>query len=213
MKTYSKLNESINELQKFCEHHQFDTDKYTDHCYVNQYYGYEFADCRDSKLKILEIGIYTGGSVDMFNHWMPHSEFHGIEYATTFSSDDWGRARPLNYVNSQLLQLQKKLSKCSNLHLKWGIDAYCEDTLNLFNDNYFDYIIDDGPHSYESQLYCVDNWLDKLKSGGKMIIEDVRLGIPEMESLAKDQNAQSFSLYDFTQSTHRCDDRIVEIVK
>jgi len=205
MKTFNTLKDYRTELQKFCEHHQFDTDKYNEHCYVNQYYGYEFADCRDSKLKILEIGIYSGGSVDMFKEWMPNSELHGIEYSPTFTSSAW-------MINSGQLT-QERLGKCNNLHLMWGVDAYCEDTLNLFNDKYFDYIIDDGPHTYESQLYCVDNWLDKLKSGGKMIIEDVTLGIPEMESLAKDQNAQSFSLYDFTQSTHRGDDRLIEIVK
>ncbi len=198
MKTYNILNESINEFQKFCEQNQFGTDKYRDHCYVNQYYGYEFANCRDSKLKILEIGIQTGGSVDMFKQWIPNSEFHAIDINAGFINND-----------------HQRLAKCSNIHLKWSIDAYCEDTLNLFNDNYFDYIIDDGPHSLESQLYCVENWLDKLKFGGKMIIEDIpSVSVAsEMESLAKDQNVQSFSLYDFTQSTHRFDDRIVEIVK
>jgi len=47
MKTFNTLKDYRTELQKFCEHHQFDTDKYNEHCYVNQYYGYAALDCDD----------------------------------------------------------------------------------------------------------------------------------------------------------------------
>ena len=47
-------------------------------------------------------------------------------------------------------------------------------SLDLFEDDYFDYIIDDGPHSLPSQEYAVKHYLRKVKPGGKLIIEDVQ---------------------------------------
>ena len=80
-------------LQEFCELNQFRTDKYTlhrrhryqqshhiGHDYVNQYYGYEFNEHRESNLKMLEIGLHHGGSIDMFKQWMPNLEMHGIDF-------------------------------------------------------------------------------------------------------------------------------------
>ena len=54
------------------------------------------------------------------------------------------------------------------------IDAYTEEALDLYEDNYFDYIIDDGPHSLPSQQYAVKHYLRKVRPGGKLIIEDVQ---------------------------------------
>jgi hypothetical protein len=44
----------------------------------------------------------------------------------------------------------------------------------MFNDDTFDYIIDDGPHTLNSQLYSIRYWLSKVKNGGKLIIEDIQ---------------------------------------
>jgi hypothetical protein len=41
------------------------------------------------------------------------------------------------------------------------------------NPDGFDIIIDDGPHTLESQIYAVKNYLYLLKPGGILFIEDV----------------------------------------
>ena len=86
----------------------------------------------------------------------------------------------------------------------------------MFPDNYFDYIIDDGDHTITSMAYCIENWLDKLKPNGKMIIEDIAGGydwFDNLKSLASSKNVQSYTLYDFTQPKGRCDDFLIVIEK
>jgi hypothetical protein len=53
-------------------------------------------------------------------------------------------------------------------------DAYNGETCNLFEDESIDYLIDDGAHSIESQIKCVQQWFSKIKEGGKLIIEDIQ---------------------------------------
>jgi hypothetical protein len=38
----------------------------------------------------------------------------------------------------------------------------------------FDIIIDDGPHTLESMVLCIDLYLPKLNKGGVLVIEDVQ---------------------------------------
>lgn len=46
-------------------------------------------------------------------------------------------------------------------------------------DKYFDLIIDDGPHTYSSNIIFYKKSIDKLKNGGIYIIEDVNLDFIE----------------------------------
>jgi hypothetical protein len=65
-------------------------------------------------------------------------------------------------------------------------DAYCEEVLNLFDNNFFNIIVDDGVHTYTSFEFLIKNYYSKLKVGGIMVIEDiVNLSwIPELKSIA-----------------------------
>ncbi len=53
------------------------------------------------------------------------------------------------------------------------IDAYTQPALDLYEDDMFDFIIDDGPHTPVSQQFTIQKWINKLKPGGKIIIEDI----------------------------------------
>jgi hypothetical protein len=188
---FTTIKQGKTELQEICEANQFPTDKYTDHDYVNQYYGYEFANLRDSKVKILEIGICHGGCIDMLKSWMPHSEIHAID------------------------NVDRRAFEYSNTHT-YIRDAYCIDALNLFEDSYFDYIIDDADHTIISMAYSIEHWLNKLKVGGTLIIEDIQGGygwFNSLEDLARKKNVKSYSLYDLTQSKGRNDDFLIVIEK
>jgi cephalosporin hydroxylase len=83
------------------------------------------------------------------------------------------------FVNSKIVGIDI-IDKCHNYvsHYYKNIqyikhDGYCVETVNQFEDNTFDYIIEDGPHTIESQLFTVSHWLPKIKTDGKLIIEDV----------------------------------------
>ena len=86
----------------------------------------------------------------------------------------------------------------------------------MFDDNSIDYLIDDGPHTFESQCYVITNWLSKVKPGGKIIIEDVQEyeRFEKFETLIKDNNLNvSTKIFDSRERKGRYDDLIFEITK
>jgi hypothetical protein len=58
--------------------------------------------------------------------------------------------------------------------------------LSLFDDNFFNIIVDDGVHTYTSFEFLIKNYYSKLKVGGIMVIEDIinLSWVPELKSIA-----------------------------
>lgn len=54
------------------------------------------------------------------------------------------------------------------------IDAYSTSALTAFNNIQYDIIIDDGPHTLESMIYFIENYIYKVNKGGLLIIEDIK---------------------------------------
>jgi SAM-dependent methyltransferase len=131
------------------------TDKGTAHCYIDEWYNSEFTPIRYDKLNILEIGINKGDSLILWRDWFINSKIFGIDNKDEMT-DEY-----VNIVNS-----------IENVGIIYG-DAYSNDVVDLYFDETFDYIIDDGPHTLQSQINCVKKWFSKLKPNGKIIIEDV----------------------------------------
>lgn len=125
------------------------TDKGDSHNYINGYYDSEFSNLREDRINILELGIAYCGSVILWRDWFFNGNIFAIE-------NDPNLYREIEGIRIILS------------------DAYTEETLNLLSDIEFDYIIDDGPHTVESQIFSVKNWTKKLKIGGKLIIEDIQ---------------------------------------
>jgi ubiquinone/menaquinone biosynthesis C-methylase UbiE len=115
------------------------------HRYITHYYNNEFTDIRNEELNILEIGTREGESLVLWKEWFINSKIYGIDI-------NGGEFKDINFKS---------------------IDGYTQEALDLYEDNFFDYIIDDGPHTIESQQYAITNWYKKLKSKGKLIIEDI----------------------------------------
>lgn len=131
------------------------SDKGTIHTYIDNWYNAEFTPIRDKNLNILEIGINKGDSIILWRDWFFNSSIYGIDNGSEMSTSNY------DTVNS-----------IKNVNILYG-DAYSDDVVKQYDDNMFDYIIDDGPHSIESQIKCVQKWFSKLKVGGKLIIEDI----------------------------------------
>ncbi len=171
------------------------TDKGTTHDYINSYYTNEFTN-RDAEINLVEIGIGDGYSMVLWREWLRKAEITAIE------------KYPYHYNHKKPFEIKGATSIFQ--------DAYQQSTVDLFEDNSIDYLIDDGPHTFESQIYCIQYWLPKIKSGGKIIIEDVQEydRFEKFEKLIKDNNLNvSTKIFDSREVKGRYDDLIFEITK
>jgi len=175
----------------------FCSDKGTTHNYIDGYYDREFSFLSQEKLNILEIGTLTGGSIHLLSKFFTNSIVYGID------------------IKDTIVDKFKSIKYESNVKLLFG-NAYDESMLNIFPLDYFDYVIDDGPHSFESQCYSIKNWLKSIKSGGKLIIEDIQSQdeILDLVKLAKSNHMCSrATIIDLRLNKLRYDDFILEIIK
>jgi hypothetical protein len=122
------------------------TDKYQ-LGYYDHFYENHLKPFTKEPINILEIGIRGGGSVKIWKEYFhPDSNVYGgdIESFTPIEN-----------------------TTC------YKMDMYSQEALNLFEDSYFDIVIDDGPHTYESFVSVIIKYYSKLKDGGVLIVEDV----------------------------------------
>ena len=85
-------------------------------------------------------------------------------------------------IEDALKPICADLKQKPRVHLDLNTDAYTEQTIKKLAVNKFDFIIDDGPHTLDSQQYAVKNYPQLLKDDGCLIVEDVQCvtWIPEL---------------------------------
>lgn len=122
------------------------TDKESRHRYCSGLYEALLARFRGRPIRILEIGVWQGGSLELWRQWFPKAAILGIDPAP----------------------------QCASIYGVTIMDAnaYAPAIVARLPD--FDIIIDDGPHTPESQLACLDLYLPKLREGGVLVIEDIQ---------------------------------------
>ena len=174
-------------------YHFFATDKGSIHSYIESYYACKFNSIRMSPVKLLEIGVDKGSSIKLWSEWFVNGTIYGIDCNSKWFS---------------------RIESLPNVKLIAG-EGYCNTTLEKFEDNFFDFIIDDGPHTLVSQLYSIDHWLKKIKPGGTLIIEDVSSdeNIEFLKNKVFKENLGACRLFDFRTVKKRFDDVIIEITK
>jgi hypothetical protein len=160
------------------------TDKNTTHDYINGFYEKEFSKYQDKKIKILEIGTCRGTSIHLWQKYFPNAEIIGI--------DTW----------NQVLDKHKGIERVTYLE---G-DAYNKESVKDLPN--FNIIIDDGPHSAESQVECIKLYFSKLKKGGVLIIEDVQdiSTFNLLTNAVPDNYKKNIELIDLRQTKGRYDD-------
>jgi 23S rRNA U2552 (ribose-2'-O)-methylase RlmE/FtsJ len=122
------------------------TDKYQ-LGYYDDFYEKHFKSLTKSPINILEIGIRGGGSIKIWKEYFhPDSNVYG------------GEISPF-----------EPIANC----ICYQADMYTQDSLNLFENSYFDIVIDDGPHTYESFELVITKYYSKLKDGGILVVEDI----------------------------------------
>jgi hypothetical protein len=166
------------------------SDKGTVHDYIVGYYSKEFLNKRDEKIKLMEIGVHRGPSIVLWKSWFKDSEIVGVD--------------------------NEDIYDCERIYDKLIIDdAYTDQFINNFSDGYFDYIIDDGPHTLESQIISATKWIQKIKPGGKLIIEDIQSieWISSLQDSLDKSIVSDYKVFDLRNNKNRYDDIIFEVTK
>ena len=91
----------MNQLIKIYEKYsapEWSGDKCTAHSYIENYYHYKFDQIRLNKLNILEIGVSTGLSLEMWFEYFPNSNIIGVE----LDNINYKPSNDSNLVNSLL---------------------------------------------------------------------------------------------------------------
>jgi hypothetical protein len=176
------------------------TDKNTVHSYVNYFYEDTFQKYKDQKISLLEIGIQGGASLRLWKEYFLESEkIIGIDISEDNVHPNYKNIPGVTYI--------------------YG-DAYSDEIID--DELKFDIIIDDGPHTLDSQIKCIIKYLPKLNTGGILVIEDVQ-NIKWIDELIKtfqsffetDQTDSYYEIetFDLRTKKNRYDDIIFTITK
>ena len=173
------------------------SDKGTLHDYIKGYYSNEFTNNRLNSLNIVEIGVRRGDSLNLLSKWFINSKITGIDNGYEMYKND------LEFV-----------STIPNTTLILDT-AYSDETINKFEDNSIDYLIDDGPHTIETQIISIQKWLKKVKKGGTLIIEDIQDWDNEKKFFDNECNflGISYECIDLRKNKNRYDDVLIIIKK
>jgi hypothetical protein len=135
---------------------KYGTDKATYHLYTELYEKYFMEFVHPT---IMEIGIYNGASIHMYQEfWNLKCQIVGVDRGDQLAFQN-------GYPNVLMLQADQ------------GVRADLE-TVAL--GRAFDIIIDDGSHMVEHQILSLATLFPSLKSGGIYIIEDLQTSLPEV---------------------------------
>lgn len=167
---------------------KYKTDKESRHQYCTSYYDQIFFNLKDKKLNILEIGIKNGSSLILWNEYFKNSIIYGID-----NSDLIGNRLDVYPRIKTIIQ-----------------DAYRKELTNHLP--LFDIIIDDGPHTVESQKKFINNYFKKLNKNGKLIIEDI-FGSSNLNELLSEASkfSSNIKILDLRDKTKTEDSIIMEI--
>lgn len=179
------------------------TDKNTLHHYLPVYDDL-LARIKDSALNVLEVGICFGGSIKLWHDYFPNATIHGIDCMLyEFVWDELKNNDRIKLYTSSTVDVKK-------------VDAYDPEwVMSTFGGKTFDFMLDDGPHTFESQVAFLNLYLPLLARGGILIIEDIAdfNYLAKFKAVVEDyerrtSNGYSVRMYDMRKVKCRYDDII-----
>lgn len=136
---------------------EYPSDKNSYHSYIEDVYEEYFSTYRNKKINLLEIGVSYSGSIRLWNDYFKNATIYGVD---NFSCGQDHKNKSLDLIDG----------KYENIKI-FAEDAYTKETADLLPS--FDLIIDDGPHTLDTQIKAINLYLSKLKKTGVMFIEDI----------------------------------------
>lgn len=174
------------------------TDKNTTHSYLPLYQKL-LVNKKETAKNVLEIGIFNGGSIKLWNDFFVNATVYGLD--TMNINDVWDGIKN----NDKII-------------LYTSIDAYNPNFFmnNLYNKNIkFDFILDDGPHSLEHLKQFIQLYSPLLTDDGILIIEDVQSTdwFDIFRNVVPDNLKPYIKTYDLRSEKNRYDDLVFTIDK
>ncbi|WP_424812648.1 class I SAM-dependent methyltransferase [Roseococcus sp. YIM B11640] len=127
------------------------TDKASNrHGYLN-FYDMMLRDLREKPVKLLEIGIYKGASLQMWSDYFANGTITGADVRAGIETLETDRIKPVHADQNNIIQL-------TELCMTRGP---------------FDVIVDDGSHRWDHQMTSLVTLLPFVKPGGYYILEDL----------------------------------------
>jgi predicted O-methyltransferase YrrM len=127
---------------------------------MSQVYDKLFTETFNKKVrKVLEIGIMDGRSIKLWRDYFPQAHIYGVDI-----------------THCAALENEDRITQIVD-------NAYSTSVIEKLG-NDFDLIIDDGPHTVESQLYFLNHYCDLLTPGGILILEDILHNKPISEYIS-----------------------------
>lgn len=153
----------MNDLEKFFWQ---ESDRYI-HKWSHYFYYYDkyFAKYRNRPIKVLEIGVFEGGSLQMWR----------------------------NYFGNESLIVGMDINRDCINYIEDGIDIFIGDQGSLYDlrklvEKYgkFDIIIDDGSHQYVDQITSFEYLFDFINESGIYLVEDTHTSYFEVYQTGKE---------------------------
>jgi hypothetical protein len=140
-------------VEELFKSNNYATDKLSAHSYIPVYERL-FQKRKENALAVLEIGIGSGGSLQLWNDYFTTAEIYGIDLYYTYAHLD--RFQRIHQIKDDAYTEQCVLTNFIEKEIK------------------LDVVIDDGPHNKKSQMLAVQLYFPLLKDDGVIVIEDVQ---------------------------------------
>jgi len=174
------------------------TDKATDHSY-DVFYSEIFEEFYDKEISLLEIGVQYGGSAVLWKELFPKSNLVLIDNVNIVHPLIW------DYLDKDRYQFLVE-------------DAFNVSTIEKLKTSYpsgFDIIVEDGPHTLESQIFAIKNYSKLLKQNGLLIIEDIQ-NYDDCKIIINELDKESYTsveVIDLRNNKNRYDDILIVVKK
>jgi predicted O-methyltransferase YrrM len=147
------------------------------------HYGNHFNDIRNDVKKVLEIGVFCGHSMLMWQRYFPNAEIYGIDI--DFTS---------NHLGLTALDICKGVDRINLIEMDaCDVDNVKKIESEIGND--FDIIIDDGSHHPMHQLFSLANYIELIKDDGHFVVEDIFLDYMYDNTFLNKWDKDAFNLF------------------
>jgi len=177
------------------------TDKNTQHSYL-PLYDTLLSPIRDTANNILEVGIgdftnHNGGSLLLWHNYFTKAIIYGIDIL------------PVNRVLDEVVNNK-------SIKIYTEVDAYDKSfVLNNLQGKKFDFLIEDGPHTLDSQEKFIELYSPLLSENGILIIEDIQdiNFLKNLKNKTPEYLKKYIKSYDLRNNKKRYDDIVFTIDK
>lgn len=151
---------------------KYDTDKVT-HGFTNVY-DELFSNYRNDKFNLLEVGVFYGSSIKMWNEYFPNAQIYAADYYKGVNGNKRSFPDPEKFVREVNNEKNNLYSRISIVNLDQSSENEIIDFCNKCkNENLkFKIILDDGSHLMRDQQLTFFHMFDILEDGGIFVIED-----------------------------------------